>query len=304
MKKTDYLSIDGKSLQLLQLIYRTGSISGAAVELGVNQSTVSHNLERLRRLLADPLFIKSGRGVVASAKMEAMQGAIEEVLVGLSQVANPQAFDPLLCEREFALSANDFEHDIVVPQLFRLMAQQAPRARLRSMISHVDHFDPLVASQIDVVLTPRRPPATGGLVSQPLLREEFALFYDASIRDAPADLPEFLACRHGRVKFNDGPGIGEIDRVLESMGERRRIAYTAPNFAALGAVIRGSELIAVCPSRLANGSLNGLGCCPVPVALEPMDFRMIWHVRYRQSAEHAWFRGLIQTAVEACLKPD
>ena len=117
MKNTDYMALDGKSLAQLQLIYRLGSISAAALELGVNQSTVSHNLERLRRILGDPLFIKSGRGLVASAKMEAMQGPMEEVLAGLARIANPLPFDPGTCRREFNIMANDFEHDLIIPGL-------------------------------------------------------------------------------------------------------------------------------------------------------------------------------------------
>ena len=87
--------------------HRLGSISNAAKELGVNQSTVSHNLNRLRRILNDPLFIKSGRGMVASAKMEAMQGPIDEVLIGLARVANPMPFDPTTCRREYLQTVVD-----------------------------------------------------------------------------------------------------------------------------------------------------------------------------------------------------
>ncbi len=298
MNETDYLSLDGKSLKLLQLIYRTGSVSAAAVQLGVNQSTVSHNLERLRRLLNDQLFIKSGRGVVASAKVEAMQDAIEEVLAGLERVANPQPFDPQSCQREFTLAANDFEHDIVVPRLFRLLAQEAPLAQLRTIISQTADFDPLYASQIDVVLTPLKPPASTGLVSQHLLSETFALYYDSSVRDAPLDLPSFIRSKHARVKFENGPSAGMIDKGLAALGESRHIAYTAPNFAALGAVMRDSDLVAVCPSRLAHGSMYGLSICALPITLDPIDFKMIWHVKYRQSAEHIWFRGLIKSVIE------
>ncbi len=299
MNEIDYLSLDGKSLRLLQLIYRTGSVSAAAARLGVNQSTVSHNLERLRRLLNDQLFIKSGRGVVASAKVEAMQDAIEEVLAGMERVANPQPFDPQSCRREFTLAANDFEHDIVVPLLFRLLARQAPSAQLRTMISQAADFDPLYTAQIDVILTPRKPSATASLVSQHLLSDTFSLYYDASVRDAPADLPSFLRAKHARVRFEDSPSSAAlIDIKLEALGENRHITYTAPNFAALGAVMRGSELVAVCPSRLAQGSLQGLNSCALPIALEPIDFKMIWHVKHRQSAEHVWFRRLIKSVVD------
>ncbi|ASJ73840.1 LysR family transcriptional regulator [Granulosicoccus antarcticus] len=299
MKKTDYMSLDGKSLVQLQLIYRLGSISAAALELGVNQSTVSHNLERLRRILDDPLFIKSGRGLVASAKMEAMQSPMEEVMAGLARIANPLPFDPATCVREFNIMANDFEHDIIIPGLFKLLAQQAPQVSLRTQISSLGDSDPLLVSRADVELTPRAPTEGSGLIAQPLLQDELVMFYDAQQRSAPATLEKCLNARHAIAQFDTNPTAGRVDRALYQMGKSRKIAYKAPGFAALGAVLRGSTLVASCPSRLAQGALQGLQTCPLPMPIEPLTFFMTWHVRHRESAEHRWLRQLIRSVADS-----
>lgn len=298
MKNTDYMSLDGKSLAQLQLIYRLGSISAAALELGVNQSTVSHNLERLRRILGDPLFIKSGRGLVASAKMEAILDPIDDVLAGLARVANPLPFDPATCHRQFTIVANDFEHDIIVPALFRRLAEQAPQVRLRTQISYLGDFDPLLISQVDVELTPRVPSEGSGLIAQPLLQDDLVMFYDAKQRAAPETLADCLNARHATVQFDKNPSAGRLDRALQEIGKSRDVAYRAPSFAALGAVLRGSSLIAACPSRLAQGTLQGLQSRPLPLAVDPLTFLMVWHVKHRESAEHRWFRQLIRSVAE------
>lgn len=299
MKKTDYMSLDGKSLAQLQLIYRLGSISAAALQLGVNQSTVSHNLERLRRVLDDPLFIKSGRGLVASAKMEAMQEPIEEVLAALTRVADPLPFDPARCEREFILVANDFEHDIIVPPLFRLLSQEAPLVRLRTVISSTADFDPLNSSRVDVELTPRTPSESSGLIAQPLLQDELQVFYDPNQRAAPRSLDDCLAAQHARVVFENGPNAGLFDRALARRGLQRQVVYSAPSFATMAAVLRGSQLLAVCPSKLAQGALAGLKCCALPIDIQRLSFHMVWHAKYRNSAEHRWFRERISTVSQA-----
>ena len=64
----DYADLDGRLLKLLLAVVETGSITGAALQLGVTQSAVSHLLDKLRAITGDPLFVKSGRGIVATQR--------------------------------------------------------------------------------------------------------------------------------------------------------------------------------------------------------------------------------------------
>ena len=58
MKKIDPLNLDGHLLKLLVTVIEQGSVTGAANALGVTQSAVSHQIDRLRALAGDALFVK------------------------------------------------------------------------------------------------------------------------------------------------------------------------------------------------------------------------------------------------------
>lgn len=298
MNNIDYLNLDGRSLHLLKLVYELRSMSAAANQLGVNQSTVSHAVERLRRLLSDPLFIKSGRSLMPSAKMEAMIGPIGDVLEGLAQVANPLPFDAAQCEREFVLMANDYEHDLFVPPLFKAMREQAPKAKLRALMSEPGGFMSLQAGRVDVELSPKRPPNNQHIVRQPLWRDHLVVYYDAACRGAPESVTAYLQSAHARVQFDVNPTANTVDRVLQLQGRQREVVYSAPSFAALAAVLKSSDLLATSPSRLSRGAMAALSFCPVPLDLPDIEFAMLWHVKYRASEAHRWFRELVKSVAQ------
>ncbi|MEI7681776.1 MAG: LysR family transcriptional regulator, partial [Betaproteobacteria bacterium] len=54
MSKFDWSDLDVKLLRLLVTVVQTGSITRAAQQLGVTQSAVSHLLDKLRAITADP----------------------------------------------------------------------------------------------------------------------------------------------------------------------------------------------------------------------------------------------------------
>ena len=65
MSDFDWSGLDAKILRVLVTVVDTGSVTGAAQHLDVTQSAVSHQLDKLRAIVRDPLFVKSGRGIVA-----------------------------------------------------------------------------------------------------------------------------------------------------------------------------------------------------------------------------------------------
>ena len=64
MKTIDCASLDGHLLNTFLVILEESSVSGAAVRLGLQQSTVSHALGRLRAIYYDPLFVRSGQNMM------------------------------------------------------------------------------------------------------------------------------------------------------------------------------------------------------------------------------------------------
>ena len=75
MSKPDHSDIDGRLLQVLLAVFEEQSVTRAAQRLDVTQSAVSHQLDKLRAIVGDALFVKSGRGIVATARAEALAAA-------------------------------------------------------------------------------------------------------------------------------------------------------------------------------------------------------------------------------------
>ena len=66
--KADISRLDVRSLRVFLAVYQLNSISKAADKFGLNQSTISHCVDRLRIAFDDQLFLRSGRGISPSAR--------------------------------------------------------------------------------------------------------------------------------------------------------------------------------------------------------------------------------------------
>ena len=80
MNETDLTRIDLNLLVLFEAVYSERHVGSAAKRLHVSSSAVSHGLGRLRELFDDPLFLRNPKGVVPSARAEALAQPIAEAL--------------------------------------------------------------------------------------------------------------------------------------------------------------------------------------------------------------------------------
>ena len=72
MNKFDHLDLDGHALRLFLAVLEEGSVSAAAARLGRDAVRRQPRAGKLRTIFGDPLFVKSGRGIVATAHAEAL----------------------------------------------------------------------------------------------------------------------------------------------------------------------------------------------------------------------------------------
>ena len=78
--------IDLNLLVLFEIVLDERHVGRAAEQLNLSPSAVSHGLGRLRRLLNDPLFIKTPKGVVPTARATELAAPIAELLAGARNV--------------------------------------------------------------------------------------------------------------------------------------------------------------------------------------------------------------------------
>src|SRR5574343_1917091 len=94
MSHFDHLDLDGHALTLLLAVQEEGSITRAAHRLGVTQSAVSHGLDKLRAIVGDPLFVRSGRGIVATARADGLAQQARELLEAMRRFVTAGGFEP------------------------------------------------------------------------------------------------------------------------------------------------------------------------------------------------------------------
>ena len=295
MSKQDYSSIDGHLLRMLVAVVETGAITAAAQRLGVTQSAVSHLLDKLRAITGDPLFVKSGRGVVATARAEQMAGDARELLAAMERFASSGAFDPGRWTTTFTIAANDFQRDVLLPPLMQRLRVAAPGVCLRVIPSGVPTLDMLRHRQCDLVISPRPPDGTD-IVQKRLFEDQYRVFYDPLIRAAPRTRSAYLEAEHITVVYEPVRAL-DLDQWMEAQGLQRKFRLMVPGFAGLAPFIRGSALLATVPGMLQSHLLHGLASTKVPVPCPAMPMYMVWHLRHQQDPAHRWLRAELEAVV-------
>ena len=117
-------------LAVFDAVARTGSVTAAAEHLGLSQPAVSHALNRLRATVGDPLFTRSGRGLVPTPAALAMLAPARDLLARATALLSPQQFKPDSATMVFRLGASDFAAHTLVPDLVLRLRQAAPLVTL------------------------------------------------------------------------------------------------------------------------------------------------------------------------------
>lgn len=297
MPKFNYTDLDGHLLQLLVAVVEVGSITGAAQRLGVTQSAVSHLLDKLRAITGDALFVKSGRGIVATAHAEQLAVKARELLMSMEGFATSGAFDPARWRGTFTIAANDFQRDVLLPSLMAQLRQHAPGVTLRVIPSNIPSLEMLRQEHCQLVISPR-PPDGGDVMQKRLFEDSYRVFYDPSQRDAPQTLADYLAAEHITVVYEPKRAL-DLDQWLAGRGVQRQFKVMVPGMAALPAFVRGSQLLATAPGLLQQHLFKDLANAPVPLDCPKMPMYMIWHRRYQNDSAHQWLReGLSQISLK------
>ncbi|MBR0906839.1 LysR family transcriptional regulator [Bradyrhizobium liaoningense] len=313
LNQIDLSRIDLNLLVLFRVVLEERHVARAAARLSLTPSAVSHALGRLRLLLNDPLFLRTPKGVVPTARALELGEPVAEVIARIEQLIGSAApFDPATSSRRFTIGAPDAVLVSSSVQLLRSIATAAPH--------------------IDIALIHLMPAPRGGAIGEPwhqsldmLERREL----DVAMLPLPAVSPRFearrlydedfvLAMRKGhplakapsRVLFSQsqhllvslsGEARGFVDEMLAKRGLERRIALTVPNFMMALVQLSGSDLIAALPRRLAEHHAGrfGLVFVELPFTRKPDTIRAIATKAAMRDAGIAWLMQIVVGSVGA-----
>src|SRR5262249_28320383 len=98
--------IDLNLLVVFSVVLEERQVARAAERLNLTPSAISHALMRLRRLLNDPLFLRTPKGVVPTACALQLGEPVSDALARIGGlVASAVPFDPSSSTRRFRIGA-------------------------------------------------------------------------------------------------------------------------------------------------------------------------------------------------------
>ncbi|MFZ5482369.1 MAG: LysR family transcriptional regulator [Myxococcota bacterium] len=284
----------------LHALLETGSVTRAAKWMGVTQSAMSHTLARLRADLGDPLLVRSGRGLVPTARAEAMAPRLREAVEALeAAMAAAPAFHPATARRTLRVATTDLVELALLPAVLARLGHEAPGVDLQVRAA-LDAETALAAGQVDLAIQPLRADApVAGLRTRALFHERFTCAMRRGHPLAEGELtPErFAAARHALVAPRGTPG-GVVDEVLAARGLSRRTVVIVPTFLVVPHLVATTDLVVTLPERIAVAfaGLLPLAVVPHPLDLPGFTISMVWHERAHADPGHRWLRGLFLEA--------
>ncbi|NNA97275.1 LysR family transcriptional regulator [Pseudomonas gessardii] len=292
----DLRRIDLNLLVILDALLSEQHVTRAAERLHLSQPAVSHALARLRDLLGDPLLVRQGGGLVATARALELAAPLADALAQMQSLLAPNRFDPASARRTFRLAMSDYGAALLLPGLARALREQAPGIDL--VISHASREgmqEGVLSGEIDLAAGVF-PDLPAELRSTPLFEEHYACLVD---RDSLApggvlDLPTYLARPHVLLEMR-GSGTPEIERALTAIRERRHVAISLPHWGIAPQLIQGTDLILTVSSQgLLNIDPRHLLVVPPPFYIPSFGFVLAWHKRRGGDGALQWLIAQVQ----------
>ena len=298
MENLDHMILNGRLMTLFLAVYDTGSVNGATQQLDLNQSTVSYGLEKLREVFKDPLFVKSGRGIMPTERAKALAPRLRELVVEMELLTLKAEYDPSKDEATVAIAANIME---LLPYM------NAIRTKLENLMNGPsivflelgsrENIDPLLSAQaVDLVVSVRPTELSGMFNFKPIFSFKQVCYYDCNRRQPINSVEEYCSAGHAVLDFG-GVTKSTIDHTLAAMSMSRQVKLSAPNIAALAALMKGTDLISTMQVDLANHSMSELSHCNPPFPIPDVNFDLIWHRRSEYSGRNIWLRNLVHSTM-------
>ena len=293
-------SLDLNLLVSLDALLQERSVTRAAARMGLSQPALSASLARLRRHFGDELLSRVGNEYRLTPLAVQLRDLARLALSGVERVFTAQTeFDPASSTREFSLVISDYGVAVLGDTLARLLAEEAPHARLRFIANTptaVDRAEQVLLSS-DLLVLPH------GFVSDLSHRDLYRDEWVCLVSTDNAEVEDELTVEHLRtlpwvVTFHGPTAATPAARQMRMRGIELNVQVVTENFLTVPALVAGSGRLALLQRRLVELlPLNlGLRALSPPVEVGQLVEAMWWHPAFDDDPEHRYLRDLVVRA--------
>ena len=296
--------LDLNLLRLFDAVWRTRSVSLAAQQLGMSQPAASQGLARLRSMLGDALFERSGSGVRPTPRADRLAQAVQTALGTIEEALNAsQVFDPLRSERVVRVHLSDIGEARFLPDLVLALQRLAPGMRLEAWPLAHDKIGPALDNgQLDLAIGFL--PEVTETLQQALLSDRYVLLLRqghpvaqrwAKLKKAGSPNPDEVHALLAELEFAAVRTHADTLRILELMRWQHRLRLTVSHFLSLPAIVRSSDLAVLMPRNFAHSfaAQSALDIMEPELPLRDFVVSMHWSRRFDKDPCSQWFRATV-----------
>lgn len=317
------MSIGRMDLNLLKVfdaVFEDRNLVLAGRRLNLSQSAVSHALTRLREVVGDDLFLRTGKGMAPTARATEMAPVLRDALRRIEATLGAEPFSPTQSTRRFVIAANDHVTAVIVARLARELreaargidlvirpstrldlAEQIDLGRIDLAIGIFSQVPPRLNSrtlitQGEVILMPKGHPAArrkltlADLAKYPLVT--------ISVGGQEEGAVDGFILERGLARQSEMFDRHALEEALAEIGKVPRLRVTVPHSLALPALLRDSDMLSIVPASLAKALTRSgellLRAPPYPAGTTTT--RAVWHRRNDHDSAHAWLRDAVAAA--------
>jgi DNA-binding transcriptional LysR family regulator len=294
MRDVHLRSIDLNLLTGLGALLQHRGVSRAARDVGLSQPAMSRALDRLRHLFGDDLLVRTGAGMVLTARAEALAPRIAALLAEIRDVVSEPEFDPRLERRTFRIAATDSQTTLLFPGVMARLLVQAPLVDLHAVPFSPDIGRRIQSGEVEMTFSLANYPLPPGARSAALFEDRMALVMR---RGNPAaarnrlSLADYAALDHVTISIF-GDGRTETDAALAAAGLDRRIAHTTPHFIGALMAVAATDMVAMLSRAFARqyAGLLDLVLIEPPFANIALPITLVWGAARDNDRLLAWLR--------------
>ena len=293
--------LDLNLLRVFDAIFQTRSVTIAASNLHLTQPAVSKQLNRLREVLDDPLFVRTNDGMAPTPRAVAIAGPIRQALSEVRFVVEQQlGFDPAASDRTFRIFMSDVGQMVLLPKVLDLIAREAPAVAIHTVQVPPPRMRGIALESGDVDLAVGYfEEFEGSMHRQVLFEEHYVGMVRANhptIREQ-IEFEQFLGTPQ-LVYHPSGGGHGEqeqhVDKAFVAAGVERRVTARVAHAMGITSMVSNTDLLVVVPQppgtrlRRARPRIDTRAAdrrAVVPIA-------QYWHDRFHGDPGNRWLRGL------------
>lgn len=301
MKENYGRDLDLNLLRVLLAVADAGSVTAAAASLYLTQPAVSAALRRLQAAVGAPLFTRQGRGLALTGRGERLVAEARPHLLALVEATlAPPQLDLATSERTLRLGLADSAEQWLLPELLRVLAEEAPRMRIIVLpVQFRTVGEALAARRVDAAVTVADElPAS--VRRQALFHGGFTCLFDPRHARVKRLLTErvYFEHEHVIVSYN-----GDLRGVVEDvLGKARRVRCSVPSFQSVGAILDGTALLATVPEMVAvqlRAAHPHLRTAPLPFDVQGAPMELLWPAAVDEDEACRFLRAKIVDAAAA-----